>query len=135
MYIYKTNYIILKIRGKNFKKEKTFFPTKHLITRWFNIFNNEIIDNKIHPFHNIEIKRKLGCHGEVVGEEDKKGNVFGTLSISGRFTNKNEFLYTLAHEMVHQWQWMELNQLDHGKTFWKWKNKLAQFEIPLSLTI
>ena len=37
--------------------------------------------------------------------------------------------------MVHQWQWMELNQLDHGKTFWKWKNKLAQYEIPLSLTI
>ena len=115
MYVCKDNYIIQKIRSceTNIKdayketKEKTFFPTKHLITRWFNIFNNEIFNNTIHPFHDIEIKRKQGCHAETCAEEDKNGNVYATLSISDRFINKNEFLYTLAHEMIHQWQWME----------------------------
>ena len=143
MYVCKDNYIIQEIRSceTNIKdayketKDKAFFPTKHLITRWFNIFNNEIFNNTIHPFHDIEIKRKQGCHAETCAEEDKNGNVYGTLSISERFINKNEFLYTLAHEMIHQWQWIELNQLDHGKTFWKWKNKLAQFEIPLTIKI
>ena len=52
-----------------------------------------------------------------------------------RFNNKNEFLFTLAHEMVHQWQWMYLTRSDHGETFWKCKSRLAKFEIQLGVSI
>ena len=144
MYISKENPVIQAVRSyetnmnrayKENKKIKTFFPTKHLITRWFNILNKEIFNNKIHPFHEIEIKRKQGCHAEHIPYEEIDGKVYGVLSISDRFINKNEFLYTLAHEMIHQWQWMTLNKTSHGKSFWKWKNKLAQFEIPLGESI
>jgi hypothetical protein len=132
VYIPKDNHIIQEIRKQT---QEIFIPTRTIITRWFNILNEEIFNNTIHPFYEIEIKRKQGCHAEHIPLEDGCGNIYATLSINENFINKNEFLYTLAHEMIHQWQWMELNQSDHGKTFWKWKSKLAQFEIPLGVSI
>ena len=114
---------------------KTFYPTKHLITRWFNILNEEIFNNQVHPFYDIEILQKKGCHAEHIPYEEEGEKVYGVLSIADRFINRNEFLFTLAHEMVHQWQWMTLNITDHGESFFKWKNKFAQFELPLGVSI
>ena len=141
MYISKSNPIIQAIRSdetnlsrayKEHRDTRTFFPTKHLITRWFNILNEEIFNNEVYPFHDIQ---KKGCHAEHIPYEESNGKVYGVLSIADRFINKNEFLFTLAHEMVHQWQWMKLNKTDHGESFFKWKNKFAKFEIPLGVSI
>ena len=128
MYISKDNYIIQEIRNQT---QNEFIPTKSVITRWFNIFNEEIFNGKINPFYDVEIKRKLGCHAEHIALEEDNGYMYGVLSMNERFNDKNEFLFTLAHEMVHQWQWMYLDRTDHGQSFWKWKSRLAQFEIPL----
>jgi hypothetical protein len=95
------------------------------------VFNEEIFNNTIYPFYDIEIIQKKGCHAEHIPFEEHDGKIYAILSIADRFINKNEFLFTLAHEMVHQWQWMHLYRSDHGQSFWKWKNRLAQFEIPL----
>jgi len=129
---YETNF---NIAYKVNKKIKTFFPTKHLITRWFNILNEEVFKNEIYPFHEIEIIQKKGCHAEHIPFEEHDGKIYAILSIADRFINKNEFLFTLAHEMVHQWQWMHLYRSDHGESFWKWKSRLAKFEIPLGVSI
>jgi hypothetical protein len=149
VYISKSNPVIQAVRSSesNFARaykenkiskkyySKTFYPTKHLITRWFNILNEEIFNNQVHPFYDIEILQKKGCHAEHIPYEEEGEKVFGVLSIADRFINRNEFLFTLAHEMVHQWQWMTLNRTDHGESFFKWKNKFAQFEIPLGVSI
>ena len=132
MYISKDNYIIQEIRNQT---QNEFIPTKSVITRWFNIFNEEIFYDKINPFHEIEIKRKQGCHAEHIALEEDNGYMYGVLSMNERFNDKNEFLFTLAHEMVHQWQWMYLDRTDHGQSFWKWKSRLAKFEIPLGESI
>jgi hypothetical protein len=132
VYISKDNYIIKEIRKQT---QGEFKPSKNMITRWFNILNEEIFNNIIHPFHDIEIKRKQGCHAEHIPFEDGYGTIYAMLSINKKFNDKNEFLYTLAHEMIHQWQWMQLGRTSHGNSFWKWKNKLAQFEIPLGESI
>ena len=128
MYISKDNYIIQEIRNQT---QNEFIPTKSVITRWFNIFNEEIFYGKINPFYDVEIKRKQGCHAEHIALEEDNGYMYGVLSMNERFNDKNEFLFTLAHEMVHQWQWMYLDRTDHGQSFWKWKSRLAKFEIPL----
>ncbi len=149
VYISKSNPVIQAVRSSesNFARaykenkiskkyySKTFYPTKHLITRWFNILNEEIFNNQVHPFYDIEILQKKGCHAEHIPYEEEGEKVYGVLSIADRFINRNEFLFTLAHEMVHQWQWMTLNRTDHGESFFKWKNKFAQFEIPLGVSI
>ncbi len=149
MYVSKENHIVQEVRssetsmrraykenkiGKR-RYSKTFFPTKHLITRWFNIFNQEIFKDEIYPFYDVEIIQKKGCHAEHIPFEEYNGKVYGILSIADRFINKNEFLFTLAHEMVHQWQWMHLYRSDHGESFWRWKSRLAKFEIPLGVSI
>ena len=149
MYVSKENPVIQEVRSyetnlsRAYKENKigtkrylkTFYPTKHLITRWFNILNEEIFNNKIYPFHEIEIIQKKGCHAEHIPFEEEGGKMYGVLSIADRFINKNEFLFTLAHEMVHQWQWMEFGRTSHGESFWKWKNRFAKFEIPLGESI
>jgi hypothetical protein len=54
------------------------------------------------------------------------------------------FVMILAHEMAHQYQWefhsierLKNNRavlLSHGKTFFEYKNKMAEFDIPLKST-
>ena len=51
------------------------------------------------------------------------------------FWNKSEFIYTIAHEMIHQWQWMNFHKTNHGRTFMKWKDKLRKFDIPLGVEV
>ena len=133
MYIRKDNIIVRTIR-ENKKHKKIFIPSKHGITRWTNILNEEIFNNKIHPFKYIEIRRRHGCHAEHIGW-DAGQFVYGELSMNNSFYNKTEFIYTLAHEMIHQWQWMNFHKTNHGKSFMKWKNKLKKFEIPLGVSI
>ena len=57
---------------------KTFYPTKHLITRWFNILNEEIFNNQVHPFYDIEILQKKGCHADIflMKKKEKRSMVF-----------------------------------------------------------
>ena len=133
MYIRKDNIVVKTVR-ENKNKKDIFVPSKHLITRWTNILNEEIFNNKIHPFYDISIKRKQDCHAEHIGW-DCGEYVFGELSLNNKFSNKTEFIYTLAHEMIHQWQWMNFHKTNHGKSFMKWKNKLKKFEIPLGVSI
>ena len=133
MYIKKDNIVIRAIR-ENKNHYKPFVPSKHLITRWTNILNEEVFNNIIYPFYDISIKRLHDCHAEHIGWTH--GDlVYGELSIDCYFYNKTEFIYTLAHEMIHQWQWMQLNKTDHGRSFMKWKTKLHKFEIPLGVSI
>ena len=133
MYIKKDNIVIQAVReDKN--HYKPFVPSKHLITRWTNILNEENFNNVIPPSYDISIKRLHDCHAEHIGWTH--GDlIYGELKIDCYFYNKSEFIYTLAHEMIHQWQWMEMNKTDHGKSFMKWKNKLEKFEIPLGVSI
>ncbi len=133
MYIKKDNIVIRAIR-ENKNHYKPFVPSKHLITRWTNILNEEVFNNIIYPFYDISIKRLHDCHAEHIGWTH--GDlIYGELSIDCYFYNKTEFIYTLAHEMIHQWQWMQLNKTDHGRSFMKWKTKLNKFEIPLGVSI
>ena len=133
MYIKKDNIVIRTVR-KHKGKHQPFVPSRHLITRWTNILNEEIFNNKIHPFHDISIQRKRDCHAEHIGWTYGE-LVYGELQMDCCFYNKSEFIYTLAHEMIHQWQWMHLNKTDHGRSFMKWKSKLNKFEIPLGVSI
>lgn len=133
MYVTKDNLIISTIR-ENINKDDRIIPSKHLVTRWHNILNEEVFGGLIHPFKKIEFKRKVDCHAEHIGETEGE-YLYGTLSMNNMFMNKSLFIYTLAHEMVHQWQWMYLNKTDHGESFMKWKNRLSRFEIPLGVSI
>jgi len=42
------------------------------------------------------------------------------------------FIGTIAHEMVHQWQWIRGKELDHGRSFiWKCRQIEKVLSIPV----
>ena len=41
-------------------------------------------------------------------------------------------LETLAHEMVHQWEYLVYENMTHGPKFFQWRDELAKYNIVLS---
>lgn len=116
-------------------KNKEYRPTKHAITRWFNVINREIFDNGLAPFDVIEIKRLQTNWAMTISFYDHDGDVSGCdLQFRYKFPNFRVFLITLAHEMVHKFQWEELGIVNHGPTFYAWRPTFAKHGLSLSLT-
>lgn len=47
--------------------------------------------------------------------------------------NAKKFINTLAHEMVHQYEWEQQGTMSHGKTFFAWEERLREYGIPLGV--
>lgn len=48
--------------------------------------------------------------------------------------NAKRFIDVMAHEMVHQYEWEQQGVMTHGqKTFFVWRDKLAEKGIPLTV--
>ena len=42
-----------------------------------------------------------------------------------QFPSMKTMINTVAHEMVHQWEWERNNNLTHGQAFYAWNDRLA----------
>jgi DNA topoisomerase VI subunit B len=42
-----------------------------------------------------------------------------------QFPSMKTMINTVAHEMVHQWEWERNNNLTHGQAFYAWNERLA----------
>lgn len=56
-----------------------------------------------------------------------------TIRLQKKYPNPKKFIDTMAHEMCHQYEWEILGVMTHGKTFFAWKQKLAEKGIPLKV--
>lgn len=114
-------------------RKNRYYPNQEEAKRWHRIINREIFDGQLVNDIEIEVRRRHGCFGEYTGENDRKKEVFYTLSISlnNWFLSKKHFIECIVHEMVHQYQWERLNELTHGKSFFAWQNKLQKYGMVL----
>lgn len=116
--------------------DKPFYPTKHSVTRWFNILNDVLFDNKLIPFYNIEIRRRHSCVAEIEIIEDWDGYRYSNLSIHNKFSNIQSFINTLGHEMVHHYEFInsykENHNPVHNKNFFSWKPKFEELNLQLA---
>ncbi len=97
--------------------------------RWWNLLNNALFDSKLHPPHKIVCRSFRDDHGWC-SPMSTKGKV--VLGICSEFHDRKEFITILVHEMIHQWQWTEVGEMTHGKTFWQWKRPVKQIlNLPL----
>ena len=53
--------------------------------------------------------------------------------LTPRFKSKKHFIEVLSHEMVHQYQAEFQNRMDHGPTFWAWRDNFARYGIRLRM--
>lgn len=123
----KKQYFLKKLEKVQLSKD-CYRPTKHSITRWFNILNDVVFSNALDKFKTITIKQMKKAWGECHGNEDETCD----LIIHNRFNSKQQFIEVLGHEMIHQYQWLYENDMDHGESFFAWKKIFNNCNLELS---
>lgn len=113
--------------------DRTVYPTKKLIKDWFYKLNLILFDNELKYFDEIKIERRRQCYAECIVLAEPEGAML--LSMNYVQNSMRYFIYVLAHEMVHAYQWQKLNRMDHGKTFYAWSKKFEEYNIPLSIKL
>jgi len=89
-----------------------------------NVFNGEL---KMPSFRLVYTKAFWGeCQGVLDDQTQVK------MKINKSFLSKRLFINTMAHEMVHQWEWLNNENMTHGPEFFQWRNQLANYNITLS---
>jgi hypothetical protein len=89
-----------------------------------NVFNGEL---KMPSFRLVYTKAFWGeCQGVINDQTRVK------MKINKSFLSKRLFINTMAHEMVHQWEWLNNENMTHGPQFFLWRDQLANYNITLS---
>ena len=98
---------------------KNYEPTEQVAYRWFHILNRTLFENKLSPVK-ITVRRMKSCMGLLTIKWDGRLSRAGTcnqnhlpyhnpslhydMTLHHKFKTWRDFLETLAHEMVHQYQ-------------------------------
>lgn len=104
--------------GITYQRRKSFRPTVADVDYAYKICNRYLFDNKlIQPVIDLKTTRKAWgwCNW---GDEIELSGSYCHIRLMNKWFCPQWFLNTLAHEMVHQWQW----------DVYRW-DKLAQGEI------
>lgn len=100
-----------KYRNDNFE------VTDNKVLYWWKIINKAAFNNRLdQPL--IVIRKLRGAWGicDVKGRENNL-----TITVNESINSRDLFISTIAHEMVHQWQWKKNQNMHHSYNFIKWK--------------
>lgn len=108
-----------------------FEITTRVINYWWNVLNICLFDNKLLK-PKIKTKYLPKIFADAGGEYKKKEDGY-EVQVEIRFDpskiyTRAHFICVLAHEMVHQYQFLYRSEthyskrMDHGKTFYEWKD-------------
>jgi len=109
------------------RKYKTTYKD---IKNYFKLINDSMFYGQLSPFNDINIRNLIRqkCYGQVwIKDNKKKGTRWYLLEMSDYYKNKEEFLNTLGHEMIHLWQMQNCGDTgNHNALFYYHKNQLKQ---------
>lgn len=107
----------VKAHVKRYRNNDGFQFTDRHIIYWFGIINRAAFRNRL-PVPDFKIRRLRGAWGLCEGDN---GNEI-VISINETIDNRELFIATLAHEMVHQYQYLYLGgTMNHKESFIEWK--------------
>ena len=90
---------------------------------WFNVLNRELFDNSLPPLDEIDIRWRRKAHAWYDYDQAKPGYGTSRLLMNKRYKSKQFFVEVLAHEMVHHYQYIYNEDMGHGSSFFKWRDK------------
>lgn len=107
----------------------------------FKLINRYVFDEEL-SVPNFLIKYSKNHWGQCIGHYHKVNrNSYCTIELNRKFYCVQWFAMILAHEMAHQYQWEiirfhrqkegKLPVLGHGPSFFFFKDRLAEYGIPL----
>lgn len=132
--------------SKTRQRAKPYRPKMREVKALFRLINREIFYNRL-PMPKFVLGRLYDAIGMCSGKEGpiRKNKSYCTLYLVDRYYCRQWFISTLAHEMVHQYQWDVYSNIlvkrgkprhmSHGPTFYIWRKKLARYDIALKSTI
>ena len=112
--------------------ELTYETTVEDCQKWFNILNRELFNNNLSQVHEIDIRWRRGAHAWYDYDERKPGTGTARLLMNKRYKSKKFFVEVLAHEMVHHYQYIYNEEMGHGSSFLKWRDKFNKKGLNLS---
>ena len=128
--------------SKSDQRAKKYRPKMKEVKAIYRLINREVFYNQL-PMPKIVLRRLRDCVGICIGLEGPirktKSNVH--IHLADRYYCRQWFVSTLAHEMVHQYQWDIYSNIrvkrglprhmSHGPSFYIWRKKLGRFGIAL----
>lgn len=110
----------------------TYETTIEDCQKWFNILNRELFENSLPRVKEIDIRWRRGAYAWYDYDENLPGNGISKLLMNKRYKSKKFFVEVLAHEMVHHYQYINNEDVGHGSSFIKWRDKFNKKGLNLS---
>ena len=129
------------------QRRKCFRPTQSEVIYAYNIINKYVFDNQLYR-PEIELGRLRKIWGYCQWQKDQQDTgSYCTIKLSDKWFCEQWFMNTLAHEMVHQYQWdiyrwdhldyygKEMNRTSgaHGPSFYMWRDRFEEFDLSLKI--
>jgi hypothetical protein len=116
----------------SYQKRKCYRPTLSEVNETYNLINKYVFNNKLvrPPIELGTCRTYWGmCHG--LYEETRPGT-HCKIKLMDKWFCLQWMVTTLAHEMVHQYEWDILEKdMTHRQSFFIWRDKLSEFGIDL----
>lgn len=116
----------------SYQKRKLYRPKPREIKQIYSLINKYVFDDQLNmPRIHIGVCRKYWgmCSGH---EKVQRRGTYCTIRLMDKWYCVQWLITTLAHEMVHQYEWDILRKpMTHRQSFFIWKAKLAKFNIDL----
>lgn len=120
---------LFRIVQKCMIQDNSFRPTISDCREIFKAINRNVFNGEL-TMPSFRLVNSQDSWGECVGDLNDSSSC--TIKMNKSFPSKRLFVYTLAHEMVHQWEWLVYDHMTHGKTFFVWRNELKKYGIVLT---
>lgn len=98
-----------------------FTPTESVAWYWWRVINKAAFKNKLPYPEEIVIRKLRGAWGLCNGKT-KNGYDSCIITLTTDIKDRKMFIATVAHEMVHQWQWHTRRNFDHTTSFRGWSS-------------
>ena len=127
-----------------YQRRKSFRPNDADVTYAYKIINRHVFDNQL-PRPVIEVKSIRKAWGWCNWNDEPQGNgSHCNIVLMDKWYCQQWFMQTLAHEMVHQWQWdiyrwekLERGETTftgsgaHGPSFFAWRDRFDHYGLNL----
>ena len=134
--------------GITYQRRKSFRPSDPDVYYAYNILNRYVFDNQLYK-PQITQGRLIKCWGVCEWHDEQQSyGTYCSIKLSDKWFCQQWFLNTLAHEMVHQYQW-DINRWDHieyygrdihqnsgghGPSFYMWRERFDTYGLKLKVS-
>jgi hypothetical protein len=128
----------LKLRRKIVKEtlghKGPYLTNRRAIDLWFRYINRAVFNNELPNFNKIIIKKWLKrAMGQVCAYPDRNPKRF-ELEMLRKYNTKRDFIETLAHEMIHLYQFaLKKDTGNHNSIFYSFRPRFKFIGLGLSL--